>query len=402
MPPLFFIGSSSSMAARIISQDHPAAGVMVSVTQLSRRRSDFVVDDWIMDSGAFTEVARHSGYGRPVEWYFQKVLRWAKCGNLLAAVSQDWMCEGFVLKRTGLSIKEHQRLTIERYDALVHLAAGSLSPPIMPVLQGYSVSDYLVHVDQYSARLAPGSWVGIGSVCRRNGAPEQVRDILRAVKNKRSDLRLHGFGLKHTSLESPEVRELLYSCTPLSMNRQFVEDFISADAPCFAMGVVEEAERPLGCMALRTLEAIPAKVSSGGFNFGHSILGNSQFEVLHFIFEFYGFKKFNVLVNPNNPLVQSVLSMMIESGEYFFFALSPNNSATAFKSEIGQETLCGIEAYLPRIKASKTSDSQYDRAISDFLKNPEPPGTMLDWVCRDNMEYLDLSRDTVTLNPSKR
>jgi hypothetical protein len=190
--------------------------------------------------------------------------------------------------------------------------------------------------------------------------------------------------------------------TPLAMNRQFIEDFISADAPCFAMGVVEEARRPLGCMALRTLEAIPAEVSSGGFSFGHSILGNSQFEVLHFIFEFYGFKKFNVLLNPNNPLVQSVLTMMIESGEYFFFALSPNNSATAFRSEIGQEALCGIEANIARIKGSKTSDSEYERAISDFLKNPEPPGTMLDWVCRDNMGYLDLSGDTVALNPSKR
>ncbi len=216
MPPLFFIGSSPSMAARIINPDHPAAGVMVSVTQLSRRRSDFEVDDWIMDSGAFTEVARHGGYRRPVEWYFQEVLRWAKCGNLLAAVSQDWMCEGFVLERTGLSIKEHQRLTIDRYDALIHLASYTASPRIMPVLQGYSVSDYLVHVDRYGSRLAPGSWVGIGSVCRRNGAPEQVRDILRAVKNKRSDLRLHGFGLKQTALESSEVRELLYSCDSMA------------------------------------------------------------------------------------------------------------------------------------------------------------------------------------------
>ncbi len=216
------------------------------------------------------------------------------------------------------------------------------------------------------------------------------------TKTMRTDHPLAATGKKNTR---GAVHRLL---TPLSMNRKFVEDFISADAPCFAMGVVEEAKRPLGCMALRTLEAIPAEVSSGGFNFGHSTLGNSQFEVLHFIFEFYGFKKFNVLVNPNNPLVQSVLSMMIESGEYFFFALSPNNSATAFKAEIGQETLCGIEAYLPRIKGSKTSDSQYDRAISDFLKNPEPPGTMLDWVCRDNTEYLDLSRDTVALNPSER
>ena len=169
-----------------------------------------------MDSGAFTEVARHGGYRRPVEWYFQEIVRWAKCGNLLAAVSQDWMCEGFVLKRTGLSIKEHQRLTVERYDALAHLALCAASPPIMPVLQGFSVSDYLVHVDQYGSRLAPGSWVGVGSVCRRNGAPEQVKDILRAVKNKRSDLHLHGFGLKQTALESSDVRDLLYSCDSMA------------------------------------------------------------------------------------------------------------------------------------------------------------------------------------------
>ena len=216
------------------------------------------------------------------------------------------------------------------------------------------------------------------------------------TKRMRTDRPLAATGKKNTQ---GAVHRLL---TPLSMNRQFVEDFISADAPCFAMGVVEEAKRPLGCMALRTLEAIPAEVSSGGFNFGHSILGNSQFEVLHFIFEFYGFKKFNVLVNPNNPLVQSVLTMMIESGEYFFFALSPNNSATTFRSEIGQEALNGIEANIARIKGSQTSDSQYERAISDFLKNPEPPGALLDWVCRDNMGYLDLSGDTVALNPSKR
>lgn len=205
------------MAARIINPDHPAAGVMVSVTQLSRRRSDFEVDDWIMDSGAFTEVARHGGYRRSVEWYFKEIVRWANCGNLLAAVSQDWMCEPFVLKRTGLSVKVHQRLTVERYDALVHLAADILPPSaVMPVLQGYSVSDYLEHVDQYGSRLVPGSWVGVGSVCRRNGDPEQVRDILRAITNKRPDLRLHGFGLKQTALESFEVRELLYSCDSMA------------------------------------------------------------------------------------------------------------------------------------------------------------------------------------------
>jgi len=53
--------------------------------------------------------------------------------------------------------------------------------------------------------------VGVGSVCKRNARPDEVADILAAIKSKRPDLRLHGFGLKLTALESREVRELLYS-----------------------------------------------------------------------------------------------------------------------------------------------------------------------------------------------
>ena len=187
--------------------------------------------------------------------------------------------------------------------------------------------------------------------------------------------------------------------TRLTLNRRFVEDFISADMPCFAMGVVEERKLPHGFLALRTAETLPSDISRGGFNFGHSVLGNSKFEVVHFVFEFYNFHTFNVLVNPNNVLVQSVLSMMIESGEYFFFALGRSGSVTAFKSEMQQDNLSGIKANLHRIKGSKTTDLQYARAISSFAENPEPAGTMLNWVCRDNAEYLDLTDDTIELNP---
>ena len=129
------------------------------------------------------------------------------CGQLLAAVSQDYMCEPVILEQTGLSIEEHQRLTIERYDALSTL----VSVPLMPVLQGFRVNDYLKHIDNYGTRLSLGAWVGVGSVCKRNARPQEVADILAAIKNKRPDLKLHGFGLKLTALESRKVRELLYS-----------------------------------------------------------------------------------------------------------------------------------------------------------------------------------------------
>ncbi|MBF0526404.1 MAG: hypothetical protein HQK56_15070, partial [Deltaproteobacteria bacterium] len=131
-----------------------------------------------------------------------------------------------------------------------------------------------------------------------------------------------------------------------------------------------------------------------------SLFGNADFEVIHFAFELSDFQTFNVLVNPNNVFIQSVLSMMIESGEYFFFALSPRGGVTAFKSEVQQDNLLWIKLNLHRIKNSRTTDHQYARAISSFAKNLEPAGTMLNWVCRDNMEYLDLTGDTIFLNPS--
>jgi len=89
------------MAGKIIAPDYPAAGVMVSANALRQRKSDFVVDNWILDSGAFTEVARHGAYRSGSQSYYEQICRWAACGNLLAAVAQDWMCEPFVLQRLG-------------------------------------------------------------------------------------------------------------------------------------------------------------------------------------------------------------------------------------------------------------------------------------------------------------
>ena len=107
----------------------------------------------------------------------------------------------------------------------------------------------------------------------------------------------------------------------LSVNHQFMSDFLSAETPCFALGMVEEGKRRCGFLALRPNEVIPPEISDAGFLFDHGLLGNADFEVVHFAFHSYGFKTYNVLVNPNNPLVQTVLTTMVESGAYFFFAL---------------------------------------------------------------------------------
>lgn len=180
----------------------------ISVNRIRNRKSAFQVRDWIMDSGAFTEISTHGHYRHDVKDYAMSIKRWHGNGNLIAAVAQDWMCEPFIIEKTGLSVERHQQLTIERYDALL-----DETPPVyvLPVLQGFAPDDYRRHLEMYGGRLDRGAYVGVGSVCKRNASPNSIVEVLRAIKRERPDLRLHGFGLKTTSLAYIGVCARLHS-----------------------------------------------------------------------------------------------------------------------------------------------------------------------------------------------
>jgi len=187
------------------------AHIFVSVNVLRRRKSDFEVNNWILDSGSFTELSRFGEYVHSVEEYAGEINRWSKCGNLEMAVTQDYMCEPFMLERTGMCVREHQELTIERYDKLVKLTNVS----IMPVLQGYEPKEYIEHIEMYGDRLTPNMRVGVGSVCKRNSNPQSIVGVLSSIKRK-ADFRLHGFGVKTTSLSNLYVLSLLHSADSMA------------------------------------------------------------------------------------------------------------------------------------------------------------------------------------------
>src|ERR1035438_8922806 len=106
------------------------------------------------------------------------------------------------------------------------------------------------------------------------------------------------------------------------------------------------------------------------------------------------------LVNPNNPVARAVLTAMVETGDYFFFALDSNESTTAFRSEIGQGNLTMLKNNLARIRGSKTTEAQYEKAVTSFTRNTDPAGTLLRWVCQDDAGYLDLTEDRLELTPA--
>ena len=196
----------------------------------------------------------------------------------------------------------------------------------------------------------------------------------------------------------------IYPLLPrLTVNGAFIDEFLAAPAPCFALGLVEERQRTCGFLAIRPNETIPPSVTVAGFRFGHSLMGTSRYMVVHFAFEFYGFARYNVLVRPDNLIVRTVLSTMVESGDYFFFAIDANGSATAFNAEIGHgghRDMAGLQRNLPRILRAETTDSQYQEALAQFRANPKPPGALLNWVCQDDIRYLDLTTDRLELTPA--
>ena len=57
--------------------------------------------------------------------------------------------------------------------------------------------------------------------------------------------------------------------------------------------------------------------------------------------------------------------------------------------------MLGLKVNFPQIQSAETSDNQFQKALSIFSKNPEPPSTLMNWVCRDNM---DLTSNRLDLN----
>lgn len=72
------------------------------------------------------------------------------------------------------------------------------------------------HIRQYGKRLGLNAWVGVGSICKRNGNIGAIENVLLAIHHERPDLRLHGFGLKTTALSSGLVQELLHTADSMA------------------------------------------------------------------------------------------------------------------------------------------------------------------------------------------
>lgn len=113
------------------------------------------------------------------------------------------MCEPDMLAKTGLTVQEHQRRTVDNFVELQHLWDGNDDNPYMPVIQGWLPDDYLRCLDMYATRgidLAKYPIVGLGSVCRRQ-ASSQIDTVISTILQHDPEMPLHAFGVKAGGLK---------------------------------------------------------------------------------------------------------------------------------------------------------------------------------------------------------
>jgi hypothetical protein len=193
---------------------------------------------WALDSGGFKEIDLHGRYSFTPDEYVRAVRRYDdEIGGLEWAAPMDMMCEPPQVAKTGLTVRQHIDMTVDNYIELLELWWGyqdqvdaehwgepgyrnDRNPefcPIKPVIQGWTLADYLYCIDRYEelgVRLDEQLVVGLGSICRRANTTEGVELLrrLHAELERRypgrvesgveypSGLSLHLFGVKTTAL----------------------------------------------------------------------------------------------------------------------------------------------------------------------------------------------------------
>jgi len=186
--------------------------LFISRRAFDKRKSSLdALGSWALDSGGFSELRLNGGWTLNAQEYVDRVNKINETPNLRWAAQQDWMCEEVMLDKTGLTVREHQRRTVDNF---IELRSLDCDVPIIPVLQGYTMDEYKECFEMFESSgvdLRAEPVVGLGSVCRR----QNTNDIERIVTCFHAkDLRLHGFGVKTLGLK--RYGEMLESADSLA------------------------------------------------------------------------------------------------------------------------------------------------------------------------------------------
>lgn len=119
--PYFYLGSPEpSWLGRDEFCDEPRVPLFVSHRRLARLKTlPRARTSWALDSGGFTELSMYGDWTLHAVDYAKIVRRYYdQIGCMEWAAPQDWMCEPWILEKTGRTIQDHQLRTVANYADL--------------------------------------------------------------------------------------------------------------------------------------------------------------------------------------------------------------------------------------------------------------------------------------------
>jgi hypothetical protein len=215
-------------------------GFMLSANRIKSRKKEIVnKGKWMLDSGAFTQILQHGKFIISEDKYVEIIKR-HEDKNLVCAVTQDYMCEPFILDITGKSVRDHIRMTVQRYfNILKKMRKAGCKTMLLPVLQGIDAEDYIECLHLYEEgwwklqntygylyrfggeEFARPHRIGFGSMCKRNGNPGEVEAILDQMEYDLANFHVHLFGFKTTGLNFKwEIASRIHSADSFAYSKR--------------------------------------------------------------------------------------------------------------------------------------------------------------------------------------
>lgn len=149
---------------------------------------------YVIDSGGYSAMDRYGGefpwtvaeyHGWLQDAYRRDTFEWAAVMDLACEPAFD----------DTLSVQERQDRTLE--NTLRH---ADLDPeyPVLPVLQGRTIEQWVEFHDRLADHGIDTSYVGVGTLCRQSSS-SKISEIETALRTRTDVEAMHGFGVKISS-----------------------------------------------------------------------------------------------------------------------------------------------------------------------------------------------------------
>ena len=182
---------------------------------LSRTRLPETVERVILDSGGFSFFSRWGDYPFTLEQYLDLVYYIKDIHPLFRVVTLDYPCEPEIDRSQLMTNEERINKTVSN---TVRCFDSDNTLPWLPVIQGYTIQEYLSCIDKYKDAGVMSDYWAIGSICSRKGSPYQIRNILATIKKHHESKKIHSFGLSLKYLADPQVFHSIYSSDSSAWN----------------------------------------------------------------------------------------------------------------------------------------------------------------------------------------